>query len=274
MFTYSNKNVKGLMLIELLMAITISMIITSMLIEIYITMQRNYRLQIALNEMQGTAKKVMSIMSGNIKNAGNIGCARLSKDFPIVSYAPFSLFPNNKITGNSSEIMVMHAAYPEAKFIGLSNPSIMLIGTRMNVKAGFVFIISDCKHAEVFTVVNAVVVNQVTKLTINHALQYQYEKDAEVSMLEANKFFVAKTRRMYANGKPIYALYCTNIYGNKYELADGVTNIRFEYDISEPPFHANQITDASTVIGVSIQMDLDVSPLEKTWFGYVSLRDK
>lgn len=262
------------MLIELLIAIVISTIMTSVLVEIYITMHRQYQLQIALNEIQNTAKKVMSIISRSIKVTGNIGCPRLSADFPIISHTSFSITTKNKLIGDPSQMIVMHAAYSDAKLIKLLNSTTILVRTYANIKLDDVLVISDCKHAEMVSVVHMVTSGQEKKLTLNHVLQYQYESGiTEVNILEISRFYVAKTTRMTASGNSIYAFYYMDINGIKNEIAEGVRGIHFHYDISDPPFHVDHVTDAANVIGVSIQLDLEIPPLKKSWYSYVSLRD-
>ena len=61
-------------------------------------------------------------------------------------------------------------------------------------------------------------------------LNNTFDKNAQISRLEINTFFVEKTKRHTKTDKPIYALYMTDITGRKTEWVESVEKFFVERD--------------------------------------------
>ena len=70
------------MLIELMIALTISFLVLAALLEMYLGSQRSYKLQTALSDIQYNATSAIAFLTADIQAAGGIGCQCLSADFP------------------------------------------------------------------------------------------------------------------------------------------------------------------------------------------------
>ena len=81
------QSISGSILIELMLSVAIGLLLMSGLIEIYLTSQRAIKLQKQLLEIQTNAQLVSDILHTEIKKSGNIGCAKLTDEFPIISHA-------------------------------------------------------------------------------------------------------------------------------------------------------------------------------------------
>lgn len=260
------------MLIEIIIAMTLSMLIISVVIEMYLNLQHSYHLQKSLNQIQHSAKVAIEQLNLNIKHAGYIGCMRLTNDFPITSYPPYSLSLRNRLTGSQSEITVVHAEGKFAQYIASPDNMTLLVRSRMGINRGNILIISDCKHAEIIEVSDVSISHDVKKISLHSPLHYLYDKHAEVSKLKINRFFIGKTQRINVDGTPIYALYVIDINGDQSELVPGVSRMKIQYDVVGVPAYINELTDGTNVIGVAIEFELNAPPLKKVWHSYISLK--
>lgn len=277
MLANSNKNIKGAILIELMMATGLSLLLLSFLLGIYLTSQHSYRLQAALNHIQDNAKTAIDILNSDIKKSGYIGCARLTVDFPMVSSVDYSLTPQNKLVGTHSEIIVRHAAFPSAELQETMHDAQTLdVSKETRFSAGDILLVSDCAHAEIFQAEAVSSSRASQKIIASHPLHHQFNQYAEVSCVEINKYFIAKTRRSNQDGSPVYSLFIEDISHHKTELVEGINRMQIHYYFVQKgkltEISASQIDDGSKVAGIAINMELVSHPIKKTWYTFVSLR--
>lgn len=237
----------------MLVAVVIGLTLVSVLTEIYLVNQKSLRLQTALYAIQDNAKSAISILSKEIHQAGNIGCTKLSSDFPLIPFREYSV---NKITGTVNEIKLSYAEYPNAFLIQpMSNNKVLCVRNNIHFSKGDVLLISNCKRAEIFLVDKVRVKDEMQEITVAFPLHDSYEKNSEVSRLVMNKYFVAKTGRMHGDKTPVYALFLEDIHHRKLELVEDVNLMRITY------------ADNS----VAIDLNMDTPPIKKTWHMYVAL---
>ncbi len=70
---------KGFTLIELMVVIVINGMLMTVLTEIYLHMQQNFRLQNALSEVQSSGRFAIYYLTHNIRMAGYVGCSGSKK---------------------------------------------------------------------------------------------------------------------------------------------------------------------------------------------------
>jgi type IV pilus assembly protein PilW len=262
------KKITGMTLIELMLAITISMLILSMLTTIYLVTKKNDSAQIAVSNIQENARIAMHWLHGNIRTAGYLGCAKLTDDFPIINYPPYELTRENKISSSGSDtITIRGASISSATLVtSMRGYATLYVSGKPHFSEGDVLLISDCRSAEIFLVKKAAVISQgIQKITTKEPLHTQYQQYAEVSQFESNTYFVGKTNRQSADGSPIYALYIEDIYQQKTELVEGVEDMKIHYDIND-----------NGIVGISIALTLSSLSnfsLQKKWYTYVTLRE-
>jgi hypothetical protein len=227
--------------------------------KIYYISQNSFRLQASLNQIQDNARTAIDILSSEIHQAGYIGCAKLTNDFPAISSQyPFTI--KNKLAMTSTTITVRHAGFENANLINtMLNASILEVSDNVHFKKNNILIISDCKHAEIFTVKNIIYSSGTQKISPVSPLSYQFEQNAEIAHFEVNHFFVAATNQKDHYGKPVSALYVKKLQGNSIRVVDGIKSIHIEQTMNQ---HR----------GSAIRIDLEVvsTPLCKTWYSYVA----
>lgn len=267
----------GWMLIELLIMLAIGLLIISILFAIYLSSMHSYRLQNALNQLQENAQTASHILTTEIHRAGYIGCARLTEDFPLIFYPPFTLTPQNKITSSPhNEMMVRHMSLPAAVLMEpLRNASSLQVSNHVHFTSGEILMISDCKKAEVFAVKEVEVVRGMQVIYPVRPLQYHYEKQAEVSQLSINTYFIANTKRTYLDGTPLYALFVRDNNQRKFELVEGIQQMTIRYTVKQDgnliELPAEQIAKGSTLVGVAIDLNLISPPVNKIWHLYAAV---
>lgn len=275
-FVNGLKKYSGTILIELMLAVALGLLLVSFLLGIYIASQRSYRLQAALTQIQDNAKTAITILKSDIRKAGYIGCPRLTHDFAVASYPPYSLTPQNKLVGGDSEIIVRHVEFPGVVLNELMRDDLTLY-TSMDVRfsAGDTLVISDCKAAEIFQVKKIFFLQHLQKIIPTHPLHNRYEPYAEISRLEVNKYLIAKTKRKNQDGSPVYSLFIEDINLYRTELVQGINRMQIFYSVDRGgkliDTAADEIADWSKVVGVAIDLDLIAFPIKKTWHMYVAL---
>ena len=268
----------GLTLIELMLAMTLGLLLISVMLEMYLASQRSYRLQMALSLIQENAKTVIDSLTSDIRKAGYIGCAQLTTDFPAIFYVPYSITPHNKLTGNDAELIVR---YVEPNGIVLKESMVddttLYTSSERHLSVGDRVVISDCGHAELFQIEEIVLSGGRQMIIPTHPLQHRYKQDAEIGRLVINHYFIAKTKQGDNDGTEELSLFVEDIKHHKTELVAGINRMKFLYSIHRQEklidVSAKDISDWSNVIGIAIELELASPPLKKTWQAYVSLRE-
>lgn len=260
---------KGLTLLELMLALAISFLIFDALLTIYLSAQKNQSMQAALNSIQENAEIAAQFLRQDIQQAGYRGCARLREGFPVAD----TLTVTNRIFGTNNSVTVRHASAQSGILLeNMSDNSI--INTASAFKAGEVVLISNCSNAEIFKIKKVSGVNN-QKIFSETPLTQRYDKNSEISNFEINTYFIAATDRKTIDGKTVMALYRQNINNRKTELVEGIDNMQITYDIDQSgevlTVQADQVSDWSKVLGVRIAMHVSALNLSKTWFIYAAL---
>lgn len=269
---------KGMTLIELMIALFLSFLVLTGLFTIYLGMQKNQDVQAALSVIQDNARMAENIFTTQVHAAGYVGCARLTNDFPFKNSL---ITPQNRISGDNNSMTVRHASFDHASVIKtMSNYSVIKTSKNTIFSEGDFALISDCQSAELFFVKNSSVENDMQIIHAAKALTKKYPATAEVFHFEMNTYFVDQTDRKTPSGKPIYALYMRDIQQYKTELIEGVDNIQITYSEIQDghliEHSTDQVRDWANVRGVSLQLSLSSPyqfPLHKKEYLYVALRE-
>lgn len=246
--------ISGLVLIEIMIAMSIGLLFISLIVQMYLTGQQSLKLETALNTIQDNAKTINSIFQTEIQQAGNIGCAKLTKDFPIISYGEYQLNSANKISINQeNQITIRYAEYPDNTLIEfMSSDNRIYINKAVTFNAGDILIISDCKKAEIFITEEVKINHGNQQIITKSPLHNRYEKFAEVSRLVINKFYLANS----SQGKK--SLYVENIHHQKSELVSGISQMQIQF--------------TTNTLGVAIAYVLTAGSLKKNWYFYSALK--
>lgn len=216
--------------------------------QIYLTCQQNLQLETALTQLTYHAQRAAAIFQYEIKHAGNIGCARLTPDFPLFPYENYQLNASNKISSSQqNEITIRYAEYPNTIVVEtVTDKNRIYLNNKIHFKPGNILLIADCNKAEVIIVRSVKQVHYMQEITLTKPLQYQYAKFTEVSRLILHRFFVRKSKhKPYAN-----ALFYEDIYHKQYEVLSNVNEMHVSHDKSY----------------VKIMLRFDMQGMKKTWY--------
>lgn len=235
---------QGSILIEILIAMSISLLVMSVLFEIYSTSQRQYRVQRALLEIQANAAMASKLITSAIKKAGWIGCAHLSADFPVIHTTSQTINSNNKIAGTKQQLTI--------RYMDVDSPA-----PRKGVHETQAT--ADCTHAELY--------ESGSKPTTSFA------SSAETGRLAVVSFYTGMSAHNDEDGNNQSVLFLQD--KERMEMVAGIQDITFHYYVRTNG-HLQEIdpanfSDWSALASVSFDMVIYHPPIRKTWHVYVAL---
>ena len=277
MFKSDNKQLiyhQGFSSIEIMVSLSLGLLLIYFLFECYITVEKNYKSVATLNKIQSRTRTVFDIFKTELKQAGKIGCIRLSDKFPLLNYKGYTLNLNNKLNGNNHEFTVRYASFPHAVLLeNMANSSVLKISNQIHFSTNDILLISDCKHAELFSP-RSITPGSKTTIISKEPLRYTYGPLSEVSKLVINRYFIAKTKR-FDQKELTYALYVEDINYRQTELVSGISAMQIRYVIKDNNMinevEANQIKYFGHVLGIAIEIIIQDQLLKKTIYYYVAL---
>lgn len=247
----------GISLLEILIAIVLGMIVSIGMYELLISHLANYHYVEQLIQVQEKGRVLSELLQSDIRTAGYIGCAKLSSSFSLIQhqnnsaisfsmqnvlkgYSPHSLHDlpqlnSTDLDPDSDILMIKKMSVESSELISsIVNPFQLIVTTTIEFKPNDIAIIADCRHADIFKVekVTPDRNKQYQILQTDHALRH-YQWGANVGLLQSDVFYIANTHRVNFEGQAIYAMYLLDIYGQKYELADGVNKMKIRYGLFE-----------------------------------------
>lgn len=265
----------GFSLIELMIALTVSLFLIGGVSTIFISNKQTYRLQDQLGRLQENARYAMHVLTRDLRAAGYTGCASLGEITPNViaddvgSYAVLldeaSVITGHEYSGawssalpqtltgiltGSNAVTVRHTNACGAFLTGnmaSTNANIQLsAGNTCGFQADEVLVISDCDGADVFKANN--VSNGGAKQTITHPnstnsdnrLSRIYGPDSQVMRFVTNTYYL----RNGASGEPaLWLLDNLQATGtnNPQEIVEGVEDMQILY---------GEDTDADSVANI------------------------
>ncbi len=263
---YASKET-GLTLIEVMITITISISMLAILLDIYFSCISQLKVESALSEIQFAAHSAANILTQEIQQAGHIGCARLTADFPIISLPSQVFNVNNQISANNQNELTVRYAEPNSAYLLEDNKHTNRIYISNNIKFDKkdILIISDCKQAEMISPQAIHQFSDRQEITLSQPLRYAYNKYAEISRFVVHKFYIAKSNRQYENGDTVHGLYMEDQWRHKYELISGITAMSIHFNIDDK----QQITNAHNITAIELSLKIHSPPLTKPWFVFI-----
>lgn len=254
------KKLYGYSLIELLIALSLSVILLSGLVEVYLSVKNTYQKQTALSRLQENARLASIILTKNISMAGFVGCN--SKDF-----SDAIIGDNNKITIKKAD---ENLTYLTEDF--LPNTNIIKVENNPADKNNPELVIADCSHYDLFDSLKF----GEKIIEANKNFKHHYHKlDTTVSSFEKTEYFIDKTSRKSKSGNPIYALYDRVNNGRKQELIENVNAMQIKYSIGNSYLSADQISNWEKVLSVFITLKLlEDNNKERLWKIYIALKER
>ncbi len=198
----------GLSLIELMIAIGLSMVLTLGIIQIFISSKQTSQVQNALGRLQDNARFALDLLAHDIRMAGQLGCDSSITPANNTSLTPF----NNGIMGYetppalSIELIVDHAGNPSNADIIAGTDAIVVISAATNtipvsqtasiitaanngafggIETGEPLLISDCKTADIFIANKA-----VDDTTLNTNFNNNYASFSQLTALNYKAYYI------------------------------------------------------------------------------------
>jgi len=255
----------GVSLIELMMALVISSLLLSCLITVFIAIKNINQVQIALNAMQDNSRAAAILFNSEIKMAGYIGCAKLTKDFPLINnFLEFTdenkinFYVDPEMKKNSDGILIAHASESHAILAkGMHGYSVLDAENNLKFSANDIVLISDCKNAEVARIKNISFTTEgLQQISLFRPLAMAYAKYSEITPLEVNRYYLSPS----SSGLPMYSLYKKDIESQTQEMIEGIDEMKVFFEIIKDnqliEIPANQRQKEMKIVAVSIKLTL------------------
>lgn len=279
----------GISLIEIMVAMVISLLLILGVGQIYLGSKASYRVNDGLARVQEAGRFATELLARTIRMAGFQGCMNLGQLQPrvIASSVPANIFdPSQVVSGwndansfngvdvkDGTDVLTIRRASPIAAKLtgnlGNANAQIDLTANPANIQKGDVLFITDCVDADIFEVTSTV--NGTPPINIAHAspntsnrLSKPYQDDALVMSFLSDTFFIGDTGRVNPLGNPIFALYTRTMAGGSLvnrPLLDGVEDMQVLYGedtdsdgAADTYVDAGAVADFANVISVRLTL--------------------
>ena len=250
----------GLSLVEIMVAMVISLILLAGVLQIYLSSKTTYRMQEGLSRLQENGRFAIDIISRDIRMAGFQGCTRLGsapgqiQANMLVSTKPAALKysandalagVDNAASGNTTgaalntDIITVRSASPSNAVLSnnmtANNSNIVISSNPDNLKTNDILIITDCINADIFKASS--VSNGGLPITLQHnntanttdSFSKAYRTNAMLMKFRAYTYYVADTGRTNSAGNAIFSLFRDDLNGNTEELVEGIENVQIQY---------------------------------------------
>ncbi len=285
---------RGLTLVELLVALVVSLVLMTGVVQIFIANKVTYRTQEGLARIQENGRYAMQRIGRSARAAGYFGCAGLEIATPnvLASSPPADLATittdtpiaglNDVAAGNpfnaapGTDVLTLRGAGLDG--LGLAgaetaiNASIQLTGGNLAVGAGDFVLFTDCRTADIIrasTGSSATTVVHAAGDNASASLSKPYSADAIALRPFVHSYFVRDTGRENAAGGDIFGFFVRDLAGD-HELVEGIADLQLLYGIDQDDDQAADIyMSANAVNGanrwgdvVSVRVNLLVDSIE------------
>jgi len=257
----------GFSLIELMIAMTVTLILLAGVVQIYMNSKQTYRIQAANSRLQESGRTAITLLQRDIRPAGFQGCRSVNTITPnVVANPPIPVInattavrgyegssggwtpvlPSaiaTTVTANTDVITIQRGTNCGASLTGnmtVANANIQInFPNACNFSVGQVLVISDCTNADIFRATG--VSNGTSTETIAHGnnfnsdpfLSKTYNADADILGFRSLTYFIAPG----SNGQPSLWQF-DNTSGatagiNPVELVSNVADMQIEYGVDD-----------------------------------------
>ncbi|WP_372782924.1 PilW family protein [Litorivivens sp.] len=260
------KTQSGFGLVELMIAITLGLVLSAALVQVFVATRSSYRVQEALAQIQASSRYAMHFMGKDIRMAGYHGCASIDSAAPnnwaVDTPDDYILNENTMIVGydnlgatnqfnavpGTDAITVRLASADSARLeknMDASNANIQVWANAFKFDVGDIVMITDCVSSDIFRI-TSMSKDSGGSVTISHSvstngntqphLSKSYSGDAQFVAVETVHYFIRDTGRTTSDGEPIHALYVQRRKQDSQggalapaELVEGIENMQITY---------------------------------------------
>lgn len=234
----------GFSLLEMLLALALSLVLFSALTGIYVTVKKNVFMQAYLQETQENEREVSLWLRSGIETAG---------------YAYCMILPH-RIQGTDKDVTIYKSSlHAVSLYMPMRTHSILFAMNNLSFNVGDELLISDCFSYEVIRIQSLAKLQQgLLKITSMKPLNRLYGLEAYLGTYEIYRYYVSKTTRKTKKNHAIYALYRVGSDHRPLELVEGVSAMRLHYLERRSNrlvvVDANQVLDWDAVLGMTIDL--------------------
>ncbi len=258
----------GLGLVELMIAMLLSILLSGALVQAYIGSRTTYQLQDSMSIVQENGRFALSYLNKELRMAGYIGCGSIfnpvtstgvkvnnisvgAPDVPvsfdktqIISAGAPANYVGAGINATAGDVLVIRkASNISAHLYSAANSAanVVLIDNSPSLQVGDYAIISDCTSADLFNI--TAIGAAGAQVTLSHAKPFLkplgYGKNAEVLAFESTYYYIANTLRTTKTNLPISSLYMrtraagTGGFSNPVELVEGVEDMKIQFGVDD-----------------------------------------
>jgi len=255
---------RGMTLVEIMIAITIGLILTAGVVQLFIGNKTTYTLTEGQARIQENARFATAILSRDLRMAGYMGCGNSAMQgdgsgTPLIYVNNLVAEPDPNINFDLSATVngienaasgVLTSIIPGTDTITIrraSESSAQLTGNMTSNNANIqieensggwekddILFVTDCTNADIFKATT--VSSGAGKTTIAHAagnisnkLSRPYGPEAMLMSFISNTYFVADTGRTNQNNEAIHSLYYIDTSNIPVELIEGVSDMQLTY---------------------------------------------
>ncbi len=249
-------------MIELLVTIVISAILTNGIIQLYLNQKTTFLIETALARIQENGRYVAFLLNRDVRMAGFQGCNQ-SKQMPLNSLitvqssqfnfttpieghdangASFSPVLPNQLSGLTlpdSDVIEIKMASPLRLLLKspmLTNSDNLILQPQAQLTQTLPFIITDCQVGDMFMgtpsqQAGETIVSHTTPSNISNNLSIAYAKNAQILSFLYYAYYIRDTGKLNTMNQPIYALVRQHSDGTFDTLVEGVEKMKINYGV-------------------------------------------
>lgn len=241
---------KGFSLIELLIAVTLSLLLLDGVVALYSSFKQHYHYAESLASIQENMRAISQIFYTELATAGYLGCGKLSSYYSVIhdnnsnmqwsvqgydattATQVFALPSSGKasVAANTDVIAISKAQEIVADVLLMGDLSSVLVSDYPTFKVNDIVIISDCTKATIFQI-KTIAQTSVGQQIYPYQLSNSYEKPAQISRLINRLYYIGDTGRKNDRQQALYALFSADFPGEKKELVDDILAMHITYGI-------------------------------------------
>lgn len=251
----TKKYMAGFSLVEILIAMALSVFVGVKLLTSYALVHEHVGRHKTLILLYENAQNATQLLSHAIRDAGYIGCPKLTEEFSSYLHTATSLTPinlKNSLQGFNSDSVpdviperirqrikkgtegfLIKKIHPRMASLNqrMSNRTRIIANTHPKFENGNILLMSNCLQADIFRIKEVRHTESQQFITPESPLKNLYSLPAEIAEIAEEAFYIADTGRLKKNGKTIFALYHFDLRGRgiEEELVEDIENMHLYY---------------------------------------------
>lgn len=257
---FAAKNFLGVTLVELLLAITLSLVLGNILYELYGVARSQQALQAELWTLQERAQLASQWLIQAVHESHYQTCGRFLSGLQGTSQGIIT-----QTVGQQEDILQRT----------MEDPSRIWVEGFLPVTIGDQLIITDCHSTESFKIKKIISHTHETQEIITvFPLTKLFARSATLNKLEVQHYFMSETHRKSKNHPTIYGLFLQKNNGRTQTLVDGITEFNLHYTVKTnhgiQEIAATELTQSMHVLGVAFALTFSTKHLKKLWYIYAA----